>query len=123
MVQGRLLAERKGKNGQAESVQVTPGSLIGCAAFLSSSRNRETVRASQTCTLAVFGPKELDALMVRTGKEVLERSSGMSCHVALDEGSLGHAAQTLLPNSSLATSALTCSNSSYPPSLICSVSH
>jgi len=63
-VQGRLLAERKGREGQQESVQVTPGSLIGCAAFLSSSRNRETIRVSQTTSLAMFGPQELDALMV-----------------------------------------------------------
>ena len=41
-----------------------PGSLIACASFLSSSRNRESVRASQSSMLAVFGPQELDALMV-----------------------------------------------------------
>lgn len=43
---------------------VASGSLIGCASFLSSSRNRETVRASQASIIAIFGPQELDSLMV-----------------------------------------------------------
>ena len=64
-IQGRLLAERTGKNGKSESVLVAPGSLIGAASFLSSSRNRESIRASQTSVVAVFGLQELDSMMVQ----------------------------------------------------------
>ena len=69
MPQGRLLAERKTKEGKAESGLVGPGSLLGCAAFLSSSRSREAVRAAETCSLAVFGPQELENLLVRSTLE------------------------------------------------------
>ena len=61
-----------------ESGLVAPGSLLSCASFLSSSRNRESVRASQTCTLAVFGPQELDILLVR--------SPTYSCNVLVGYG-------------------------------------
>ncbi len=44
---------------------VAPGSLVSAAAFLSSTRARATVRAADACTLAAFGPAEMEALLAR----------------------------------------------------------
>lgn len=64
-VQGNMLAERAGGKGRKqESGLVGPGSVLGAAAFLSSTRARATVRAAGTCRLAAFGPQELEALLV-----------------------------------------------------------
>ncbi len=53
------------KSGRLESATVAPGSLISAAAFLSSTRARASVRAAELCTLAAFGPCEMEALLVR----------------------------------------------------------
>ena len=63
--QGNMLAERAGKGKKQESGLVGPGSVVGAAAFLSSTRSRTAVRAAGTCRLAAFGPQELEALLVR----------------------------------------------------------
>lgn len=62
--QGNMLAERAGKGKKQESGLVGPGSVVGAAAFLSSTRSRTAVRAAGTCRLAAFGPQELEALLV-----------------------------------------------------------
>jgi CRP-like cAMP-binding protein len=68
--QGTMLAERalsgkvKGKGKKQESGLVGPGSILGGAAFLSSTRSRAAVRAASTCHIAAFGPQELEALLV-----------------------------------------------------------
>lgn len=64
--QGHMLAERpaQGKGKKQESALVGPGSVLGAAAFLSSTRSRAAVRAAGTCRLAAFGPQELEALLV-----------------------------------------------------------
>lgn len=61
-----MLAERpaQGKGKKQESALVGPGSVLGAAAFLSSTRSRAAVRAAGTCRLAAFGPQELEALLV-----------------------------------------------------------
>ena len=62
-----MLAERtpSGKKGKKqESGLVGPGSVLGAAAFLSSTRSRAAVRAASTCKIAAFGPQELEALLV-----------------------------------------------------------
>jgi len=53
------------RGGRLESAMVAPGSLVSAAAFLSSTRARATVRAADACTLAAFGPAEMEALLVR----------------------------------------------------------
>lgn len=65
LAQGNMLAERAGKGKKQESGLVGPGSVVGAAAFLSSTRSRTAVRAAGTCCLAAFGPQELEALLVR----------------------------------------------------------
>lgn len=63
-IQGRLIAERKQKDGRRESVHITPGSFISCASFLSSSRTREAIRATERSAVLVFNPQELAVLRV-----------------------------------------------------------
>jgi CRP-like cAMP-binding protein len=66
-----MLAERtpssttKKKGKKQESALVGHGSVLGAAAFLSSTRSRAAVRAASTCHIAAFGPAELEALLVR----------------------------------------------------------
>ena len=62
--QGHLFAERTRKSGQSESAVVAPGSLVGCAAYLSSTKTRAVVKAAEACKLVSFGPHELEKLLV-----------------------------------------------------------
>ncbi len=75
--QGNMLAERpvQGKGKKQESALVGPGSVLGAAAFLSSTRSRAAVRAAGTCRLAAFGPQELEALLV----SALANCNGCKC--------------------------------------------
>ena len=59
-----MLAERTKKSGQLESAVVVPGSLVGCAAYLSSTKTRAVVTAAEPCKLVAFGPHELEKLLV-----------------------------------------------------------
>ena len=59
-----MLAERTKKSGQSESAVVVPGSLVGCAAYLSSTKTRAVVTAAEPCRLVAFGPHELERLLV-----------------------------------------------------------
>ena len=59
-----MLAERTKKSGQSESAVVVPGSLVGCAAYLSSTKTRAVVTAAEPCNLVAFGPHELEKLLV-----------------------------------------------------------
>ena len=59
-----MLAERTKKSGQSESAVVVPGSLVGCAAYLSSTKTRAVVTAAEPCKLVAFGPHELERLLV-----------------------------------------------------------
>ena len=65
-MQGQCEIERPadGKDG-TETVAVVQGSLVGCAACLSSTRARASVRATSRCRIAAFGAAELDAVLVR----------------------------------------------------------
>ena len=64
MDQGHMLAERTKKSGQLESAVVVPGSLLGCAAYLSSTKTRAVIRTAEACKLVAFGPHELEKLLV-----------------------------------------------------------
>lgn len=59
-----MFAERTKKTGQSESAVVVPGSLVGCAAYLSSTKTRAVVKAAESCKLVSFGPHELEKLLV-----------------------------------------------------------
>ena len=63
-LQGHMFAERTKKSGQSESAVVVPGSLLGCAAYLSSTKTRAVIRTAETCKLIAFGPHELEKLVV-----------------------------------------------------------
>lgn len=65
-VQGHMFAERTKKSGQPESAVVVPGSLLGCAAYLSSTKTRAVLRTAEACKLIAFGPHELEKLLVRS---------------------------------------------------------
>lgn len=43
---------------------VSPGSLLGTAAYLSSTRSRASVKALTTCKVVGFGVQELEVLLV-----------------------------------------------------------
>ena len=62
--QGHMFAERTKKSGQLESAVVVPGSLLGCAAYLSSTKTRAVIRTAEPCKLVAFGPHELEKLLV-----------------------------------------------------------
>ncbi len=62
--QGHMFAERTRKSGQLESAVVVPGSLLGCAAYLSSTKTRAIIRTAEPCKLVAFGPHELEKLLV-----------------------------------------------------------
>ena len=64
-VQGQCEIERpvEDKEG-AETMSVVQGSLVGCAACLSSTRARATVKAVTRCRIAAFGAAEMDAVLV-----------------------------------------------------------
>ncbi len=62
--QGHMFAERTKKSGQPESAVVVPGSLLGCAAYLSSTKTRAIIRTAEPCKLVAFGPHELEKLLV-----------------------------------------------------------
>ena len=66
-MQGHMLAERTKKSRQLESAVVVPGSLVGCAAYLSSTKTRAVVTAAEPCKLVAFGPHELEKLLVSVG--------------------------------------------------------
>ncbi|EIE18912.1 patatin-domain-containing protein, partial [Coccomyxa subellipsoidea C-169] len=72
LLEGNMLAERAGKGKKQESGLVGPGSVVGAAAFLSSTRSRTAVRAAGTCCLAAFGPQELEALLEEDSDAFLE---------------------------------------------------
>ncbi|CAL8463928.1 g3463 [Coccomyxa elongata] len=74
LLEGNMLAERpaQGKGKKQESALVGPGSVLGAAAFLSSTRSRAAVRAAGTCRLAAFGPQELEALLEDDSDAFLE---------------------------------------------------
>ncbi len=59
-----MFAERTKKSGQLESAVVVPGSLLGCAAYLSSTKTRAVIRTAEPCKLVAFGPHELEKLLV-----------------------------------------------------------
>lgn len=59
-----MFAERTKKSGQLESAVVVPGSLLGCAAYLSSTKTRAIIRTAEPCNLVAFGPHELEKLLV-----------------------------------------------------------
>lgn len=59
-----MFAERTKKAGRSESAVVVPGSLVGCAAYLSSTKTRAVVKAAEPCKLVSFGPHELEKLLV-----------------------------------------------------------
>ncbi|KAA6424228.1 MAG: patatin-like phospholipase domain-containing 7, partial [Trebouxia sp. A1-2] len=61
--QGHMFAERTKKSGQLESAVVVPGSLLGCAAYLSSTKTRAIIRTAEPCNLVAFGPHELEKLL------------------------------------------------------------
>lgn len=65
-MQGNLVAERPHMDDPAkrESGFIPPGSLLGSAAYLSSTRSRASVRAAETCQIAGFGSQELETLLV-----------------------------------------------------------
>ena len=65
-VQGTLRAERPQWDDPLvqESGLIPPGSLLGTAAYLSSTRNRSSVRAASSCQIAGFGSQELESLLV-----------------------------------------------------------
>ena len=57
--------ERPKHNGTGtESASISQGSLVGCAAYLSSTRAWATVTAAQTCKVAAFGNQELEMVQV-----------------------------------------------------------
>ncbi len=64
LFQGHMFAERTKKSGQLESAVVVPGSLLGCAAYLSSTKTRAIIRTAEPCKLVAFGPHELEKLLV-----------------------------------------------------------
>ncbi|KAK9808186.1 hypothetical protein WJX73_006212 [Symbiochloris irregularis] len=65
LLEGNLLAERAGREGQAttDSGLIPPGSLVGSAAYLSSTRSRSAVRAVAACKVVAFGAQELESLL------------------------------------------------------------
>ncbi len=72
-----MLAERPGKGKKKETALLGPGSVLGAAAYLSSTRSRACMRAATSCRLAAFGAQELEALLV-SGAAGLPKEGGTS---------------------------------------------
>ncbi|KAK9814559.1 hypothetical protein WJX72_007850 [[Myrmecia] bisecta] len=79
VLEGHLVAERQKKSGKADSALIGPGSLIGCAAYLSSTRTSAAVRAAETCHLAAFGAHELEALLGASSESFVELLLTAAC--------------------------------------------
>ena len=47
-----------------EKATIAQGSLVGCAAYLSTTRAWATVTAAQACKVAAFGASELEVMQV-----------------------------------------------------------
>jgi len=74
VMQGHLLSERasKDRGSKPESAVVSPGSLIGGAAFLAHTPQHTVIRAAEPCVLVVFGQAELDRLLAVSRQAYLE---------------------------------------------------
>ena len=65
LVQGQCEIERPADdNSASERVTIAQGSLVGCAAFLSSTRARATIRAARTCKIAAFSAAQMETVLV-----------------------------------------------------------
>ncbi|DBB17173.1 TPA: hypothetical protein ACH3X3_014241 [Trebouxia sp. C0006] len=72
LLSGHMFAERTRKSGQLESAVVVPGSLLGCAAYLSSTKTRAIIRTAEPCKLVAFGPHELEKLLAVNSTAFIE---------------------------------------------------
>lgn len=62
--QGTLVATRVREGQEPRTASVLPGSLVSCAAFLSSTRTKcEFAAGGEPCLLAGFGARELNSLL------------------------------------------------------------
>lgn len=66
-MQGHLLSERPraSRGSKPESAVVTPGSLVGGAAFLAHTPQHTLIRAAEQCVLVAIGQAELDQILVK----------------------------------------------------------
>eukprot|EP00884_Botryococcus_braunii_P018904 jgi/Botrbrau1/5698/Bobra.0071s0031.1 len=63
VLEGHLLAERPRQgNALNEAALISPGSVVNCSAFISSTRSRMSVHALESCSLVAFAVPELEIL-------------------------------------------------------------